>query len=123
MQHPQEARHIWREYVPSSGQADTVQGELLRAVEKLRDGAIRNGNCNWDEDFEILLRYLEEKLLDRSVYSERTIKQTRSILKRLWDYQRPLLEDEPYDELGDRVVDYFRYYGSQPHTPNPQLLR
>jgi hypothetical protein len=28
------------------GLADTVQGELLRAVEKLRDEAQRNGNVN-----------------------------------------------------------------------------
>ncbi|MEI9930892.1 MAG: hypothetical protein WDM89_10165 [Rhizomicrobium sp.] len=60
MRHLDEARKIWAEFVPKSGQADTAQGELLRAVEKLRDGAIRNGNCNWDQGFEILLGYLEK---------------------------------------------------------------
>lgn len=118
-----EARHIWQTYVPRSGQADTVQGELLRAVEKFRDEAVRNGNGNWDEGFEILLRYLEEHLTDRSVYSDSAIAATRSILAQLRDFESPLLDDEPYDELGDRVVEYFRQKGSQPHKLNPRLRR
>jgi hypothetical protein len=118
-----EAKRIWKEFVPRSGQAATVQGELLRAVEKLRDEGIRNGNCNWDDGFEILLLYLQERLLDRSVYSPRTIEETREILNRLSDYEYPVIEDEPFDRLGDRVVEYFRHYGSQPHTLNPELHR
>jgi hypothetical protein len=40
---------IWRHMVPKSGQSGTVQGELLRAVEKLRWEAQSNGNINRDE--------------------------------------------------------------------------
>lgn len=118
-----EAKHIWQTYVPRSGQADTVQGELLRAVEKFRDEAIRNGNGNWDEGFEILLRYLEEHLLDPTVYSRDTIESTSRILARLHHFEHPLLDDEPYDELGDRVVEYYRLKGSQPRALNPSLRR
>lgn len=118
-----EARHIWQEYVPRSGQAATVQGELLRAVEKFRDEATRNGNGNWDEGFEFLLVYLEEHLLDRTVYSATAMEETRKVLDRLRDFENPLLDDEPYDELGDRVVEYFKHYGSQAHTFNPKLRR
>ena len=57
------AAWIWRNLVPKSGQADTVQGELLRAVEKLRWEAQTNGNINWDEGFEILIAFLEKNLL------------------------------------------------------------
>lgn len=123
MQFLDEAKFIWREFVPRSGQAETVQGELLRAVEKLRDEALRNGNGNWDNGFEILLCYLEQRLLDRSTYSAASIARTRSILGRLRNFKKPLLEDEPYDELGDRVVEFYRCHGSLPHTPNPNLLR
>nr|WP_176573403.1 hypothetical protein [Nonomuraea pusilla] len=42
-QYAEETRRIWKTYVPLRGQADTVQGELLRAVEKLRDEAQSNG--------------------------------------------------------------------------------
>jgi len=48
------ARQLWRRYVPRSGQAETVPDELIRAVEKLRGAAQRNGNANWDEGYEIL---------------------------------------------------------------------
>ena len=118
-----EAKSIWQTYVPRTGQAETVQGELLRAVEKLREEAIGNGNVNWDGGFEILLRYLEEHLLDPTVYSETTVDSTKKILERLHDFEYPLLDDKLYDELGDRVVEYYRLKGSQPHTLNPSLKR
>lgn len=47
VKYQQEARSLWQTSVPPRGQAATVQGELLRAVEKLRDEARRNGNLNW----------------------------------------------------------------------------
>lgn len=123
MQYFREAKDIWHTYVPEAGQADTVQGELLRAVEKLRDEAIRNGNINWDDDFETLLAYLEEHLLDPTVYPPSTLDATRAALNRLKDHGDPCLEDAIYDQLGDRVVECFKYFGSRPHTKNPHLQR
>ena len=123
MAHFKEAKAIWKEFVPKSGQAETVQGELLRAVEKLRDGAIRNGNANWDQGFEMLLAYLSNHLLDTAAFPADTIARTEAILIRLRDHEDPLLEEASYDELADRVVEYHRHYGSQPHTANPCLRR
>ena len=51
------------------------------------------------------------------------ISRSRETLKRLADRRRPLLEDGPYNELGDRVVDYYRHYGSRPHAKNAELRR
>jgi hypothetical protein len=119
----EEGRRIWREFVPKSGQSETVQGELLRAVEKLRDEAMRNGNGNWDEGFRILLAYLKQHLLDPEVYSQDQIERIKTILKRLRRGSDPLLEDEPFDYLGERVVDYYRHYGSKPRTHDPRLKR
>jgi hypothetical protein len=119
----EEATAIWREFVPPSGQAETMQGELLRAVEKLRDEAIRNGNGNWDRGFEILLAYLERQLPDPAVFEPETIGAVRAILLRLHDQEYPLLEDAPYDYLADRVVDWYRGRGSVPHQFNPDLYR
>ena len=123
MDYFKEAKEIWKKFVPKSGQAETVQGELLRAVEKLRDEAIRNGNGNWDEGFEILLKYLNDKLLNADAFSKEQIEETKVILKRLENFDEPYLEDDYYDVLGDRVVDYYKYYGPQPHTINPNLHR
>jgi hypothetical protein len=123
MQYFEEAKKIWRTFVPKSGQSQTVQGELLRAVEKLRDEAIRNGNGNWDEGFETLLTYLEGHLLDAAVYPPAVINRTKAALARLRDYDHPYLEDDLYDELVDRIVEYFKFHGSKPHAKNPGLYR
>ena len=123
MDYLEEGKDIWSQFVPRSGQAQTVQGELLRAVEKLRDEAVRNGNGNWDRGFEILLNFIESHLLDEGAFAPDVIERTKRILTRLRDYDDPLLEDGPYDTLGDRVVDYFRHHGSQLHPNNPELNR
>ena len=71
-----EARAIWMTKVPRDGQADTIEGELLRAVEKLRWEAHGNGNINWDEGFEILIRFLRTHLLDAAIYPDDVVKAT-----------------------------------------------
>jgi len=123
MQYFKEAQNIWKDYVPRAGQASTVQGELLRAVEKLRDEAIRNGNLNWDEGFDIFISYLRNHLTDPKVYSEESASQTKQILTRLSNFDDPYLEDDLYDILGDKVVEYCEYYGSIAHNENPELYR
>jgi hypothetical protein len=118
-----EARTIWMTKVPPNGQADTIEGELLRAVEKLRREAQGNGNINWDEGFEILIRFLRTHLLDAAIYPEDVLKATRAILGRISRPGLPVVEDGPYDELGDRVVEWYRHNGSRPHLRNPNLYR
>lgn len=123
MLHEDEARAIWKDFVPPSGQAETVQGELMRAVEKLRDEAIRNGNSNWDAGFGVLLRYLERHLLDAAVFPPATRSATRKALWRLRFAWLPQMDHAVYDALGDRVVEYYRHYGSKPHQHDPKLQR
>ncbi|MES2835280.1 MAG: hypothetical protein V4707_11285 [Pseudomonadota bacterium] len=123
MDYFEEAKRIWREHVPKSGQSKTVEGEMLRAVEKLRDEATRNGNGNWDEGFETLLAYLEPRLTDRAAFTTEQISEIRIALKRLRQFEQPYLDDDLYDRLGDRVVDYLRHHGSLPNTFNPDLRR
>lgn len=36
MKYFEEAKYIWGNYVPNSEQADTVEGELIRAIERLQ---------------------------------------------------------------------------------------
>lgn len=123
MRYEEEARAIWQDFVPQSGQAQTVQGELMRAVEKLRDEAIRNGNANWDNGFARLRRYLERHLLDRAVFDAETRRATGKALWRLRFAWAPVMDDAVYDALGDRVVEYYRHHGSKPHAPDAKLLR
>jgi len=118
-----EAHSIWMTKVPREGQADTIEGELLRAVEKLRWEAQSNGNINWDEGFEILIGFLRTYLLDAAIYPADVVKATKATLDKLSHPDFPVVEDGPYDELSDRVVEWYRNSGSRPHLRNPKLYR
>jgi hypothetical protein len=89
---------IWKRDVPSRGASSTVQGELLRATEKLRDEAHRNGNENWSEDFESLLTFLETQFHEyRELLGELQHATLRGYVDRLRDAENPDTSDEPYD--------------------------
>jgi hypothetical protein len=60
--HFEECKYIWKNMVPKSGQADSLQGELLRQAEKLHHEAC---NCShhccywqWCEQFTDNLQYV-----------------------------------------------------------------
>ncbi|MFY7840953.1 MAG: hypothetical protein ACOVP7_11795 [Lacibacter sp.] len=116
-------KHIWQTYVPKSGQAATVQGELLRAVEKLADEAQRNGNINFHPKCHgILITYLRKYLLDDKLFNKETLHQIRKDLDRISIENNPYLEDDLYDRLRQRVVDwYLNNKTPVAHTPNPEL--
>jgi hypothetical protein len=42
---------LWKLLVPRSGCADTVQGELVRAIGRIESEYYRNGNMNWDGNY------------------------------------------------------------------------
>jgi hypothetical protein len=103
---------IWRNFVPPAGQADTVQGELLRVVEKLAWEAQTNGNINWDSAFESLLDYLERTVTPALPSTWR--KSVTSDLERLRDFDRPYTDEDLYDRVRAAVVQFCR--------ANPTLL-
>ena len=51
MKHFDICKLLWKTKVPRHGQADNVQGEMLRQAEKLRNEARDNGNMNWDSNY------------------------------------------------------------------------
>ena len=108
MRYQDEAGEIWREQVPSRGQADTVQGELIRAVEKLRDEAWRNGNVNWSEHHERLVAYVRDTLLAWDGLDADARAEVERDTARLLDFEHPETGDEPYDRLSGRVVEWSR---------------
>ncbi|OWQ83810.1 hypothetical protein CDN99_25430 [Roseateles aquatilis] len=147
------ASWIWHHLVPPQGQAATIQGELLRAVEKLRWEAQENGNANWDEGFLILLAFLEDRLggqagvgdADRQTIQE-DIHRLRNfsplsalddglgdefsegfdgdIDAELDDDRLPYVDDDLYDRLEHFVVAFARANPvALPHVANPRLLR
>ncbi len=102
------AKIIWQKLVPKSGQADTVQGELLRAIEKLRDEAQRNGNGNFNNNCHgILIKFLRQTLVDENVFEKATIIEINDDLDRLSKKNNPYTDDDIYDRITYRIVDWY----------------
>ncbi len=102
------AKIIWKKLVPRSGQADTVQGELLRAIEKLRDEAQRNGNGNFNKNCHgLLIKYLRQHLGAEHVFDKVKMEEIRKDLDRLSIKNRPYIEDDIYDRITERIVDWY----------------
>jgi len=119
----EEAKSIWAAYVPDRGQADTVQGELLRAVEKLRDEAVRNGNLNWDEGHRTLGEFLGRELTGAGIFGPEAISEIRHNIRLALDAEHPA-DDALYDQLADRVVEWCQAHAAPvPHAHDPGLLR
>jgi hypothetical protein len=104
------AKWIWQHLVPKSGQCDSVQGELLRAIEKLRWEAQNNGNSNWDDGFESFIDLIEATLCSEPNLSEAAKVSIRSDLATLRDFETPTINDDPYDRLTEQVVSFCRLH-------------
>jgi hypothetical protein len=83
------ARWIWKNLVPKSGQADSIQGEMLRAIEKLRWEAQENGNINWDDSFEMFIDFLHNTLGTEESFSKETKTSIIADLERLRNFIFP----------------------------------
>jgi hypothetical protein len=102
------ASWIWKNLEPRSGESSSVQGELLRAVAKLRREAVHNGNINWDERYESLVDFLYEHLIEQSALAEETKAEVLLDLGRLRHFITPdqLVEDRSLDALLPCVDEY-----------------
>jgi hypothetical protein len=122
MNYREQAGVLWRTHVPRTGQADTAQGELIRAVEKLRDEAQRNGNINWRKDHVILAEYVRDTLTSSGVFAEGAVQEIEQDVARLLNYTEPETSDGPYDRLTERLVEWARAHPEPvAHPHNPEL--
>jgi len=113
------AKVIWQKLVPSRGQADTIQGELLRAIEKLRDEAQRNGNVNFHKNcHSLLLKFLKETLLDKTIFTKEELLTLKTDLKKISYKTMPYTEDDAYDNITKRMIDW--YLANPKQIPNPK---
>lgn len=134
MRYFEDAKQLWKTFVPKSGQASTVQGELIRAVEKLRWEAQNNGNGNWDDEagsvdqgFIRFCDFLEKTLAITPSFDVAALQEIRADVARLRDFEHPYLaylEDHLFDRLSDRIVEFRRYLGKlATHAPDPDQYR
>ncbi len=65
-----EVKALTERFVPPRGPSGALQGELVRAVDKLWYEGQDNGNINWGRDFEIFCDLLTTHLLAQGVLDE-----------------------------------------------------
>ena len=75
-----ECKFIWKNYVPKNSQAENLQGELLREIEKIRYEAQDNGNINWDDDYSYFCDFICRSLCEQSSFSDEEKKTISSIM-------------------------------------------
>jgi len=122
-----EHTRLWNELVPPHGQAETLQGELIRIAGKLTDQAFRNGNMNWDADHEKMWRFVGKHLDDPQTFNE---SERQLILDKIeeiiGDKDRPDVGDDGccYYIITERVVDWCMAHPTPiPHQKDPNLKR
>ncbi len=106
MKYFEEAKAIWKKYVPQNGQSETVEGELIRAIEKLRYEAQNNGNANWDVGFVRFCDYIWDSLNDDVVFKHDELKEIKNDVDELRNSVVPVFDDEFYDRIIDRVIEW-----------------
>ena len=84
-----EFKRFWTDLVPPQGQANTVQGELVRAVAKLKDEAYRNGNQNFGANHRIPCKYVRETMADTEVFDDEEIRSINSSIDGVLDAEFP----------------------------------
>jgi len=122
-----EFTRLWDSLGPALGQADTLQGELIRIMGKLTDEAYRNGNRNWDSDCERMLRFVGTKLSRLESVSEEERAEIEDLVAQIIeekDTSAPAGEVSAYYLLTEKVVDWCLAH-PQPilHEKDPTLRR
>lgn len=118
---------LWDALVPPSGQAKTVQGELIRITGKLTREAYTNGNMNWDRDCTRLWNFVAHVLDDPSTFSEAERADIRAWVKQIIrDRTRPDTSGEgsPYDRVSEKAVQWVEAHPKPiRHVPDPTIGR
>lgn len=72
---------LWELLVPGRGQADTVQGEVIRISGKVAYEVMDNGGINWDSEYRKMLKYLLDCFAEGNPLTEEELKEARYIGK------------------------------------------
>jgi hypothetical protein len=121
---------LWRELVPVGGEAETLQGELVRSIQNLSDEAFRNGYINWSEKHEEFIKVLERYLRDRQTFDAQALQELRDDLAHVRRSGRTLqeegeLSDMAYESLtriARRVVEWCDAHPELIYRPEGQIF-
>ncbi|MCU0352050.1 MAG: ankyrin repeat domain-containing protein [Flavobacterium sp.] len=72
---------LWELLIPSNGNAQTMQGEVVRIAGKVRDEIYRNGGANWNIDFKKMLDAFLVHLASNNALSNDELEKLNSLVK------------------------------------------
>ncbi|WP_411343284.1 ankyrin repeat domain-containing protein [Paenibacillus sp. WLX1005] len=74
---------LWRLLIPSTGSAQTVQGEVIRITGKISREILGNGGVNWDGEFRKMLRALLHHFTLGTPLSDAQLEEAEALVKQL----------------------------------------
>ena len=108
LQYPELAKKIWDEYAAGVDPSTAVSGELLRAVETLREEAQRNRNANYRKNnYKRMAVFIRNTLVKSGIFHKTDIESIKSGTHRLMHASHPYMEDDVYDELVDKICIFY----------------
>jgi hypothetical protein len=120
MTHSDEANDLRTQYLKGDGeQAPTVQGELMRVIDALRDDAA--AGTAWCDDHGIMCAFIGDILLGSGVFQ---LSEQDEIKADLHALAEPGAPEEAYARLTTRIVQWTELHPEPvPHRPNAALTR
>lgn len=105
---------LWQLLVPSSGAAQTVQGEVVRITGRIRDELYRNGGANWDRNYRKMLDALLMHFSSGTPLSEHELSETKKLTSSIH------AKGDDDEQITDRLCELAVLWVSK--NPNPILL-
>lgn len=91
---------LWKKLVPKEGEAETIQGEMVRAIGRIKGDYYRNGFGNWYPHCYKLPQFLAAHLIDGSTFKPFTLSVLRADIRALNAYgNRVMADDNPYESF------------------------
>ncbi|MDE7309520.1 MAG: ankyrin repeat domain-containing protein [Lachnospiraceae bacterium] len=78
---PKQHNALWELLVPGRGQANTVQGEVIRISGRVAREVMDNGGMNWDNEYRKMLKYLLDCFAEGNPLTEKELKEAQYIGK------------------------------------------
>ncbi len=110
-------QELWEWLVPSSGAAESVQGEVIRLSRKIHREIYHNGSANWDTDFDAMAQSLATLLASGAALSEAAL---HDVARMVQDLNRNNAETE---RLCEFAVDWVRLNPKPVKLPPPKYKR
>ncbi len=102
-----------------AGPATSLAGQLLAAVETLREEAQQNGNAGYRRQHKRMAQRVRDTLVKSGIFDQDSILQIRSATALLMKASKPYKEDDIYDELVDRIC--ILYARKAAPVPEPDM--